>query len=135
MIYWAGILVIKDRKVLMVREVGKSFFALPGGSREDQEATIETLKREIKEEISVELDFPLESFLETELPGKDKNEMVHFTVYKVDAKYVDDNIVIGKDIEEFKWLNYKVMDMEKVEIGAITKKVIFPDLRSRNLID
>ena len=47
---------IKDNKFLAVRSKGKSLFYLPGGKREQGENDQQALLREIKEELSVELD-------------------------------------------------------------------------------
>ncbi|NNJ39228.1 MAG: NUDIX domain-containing protein [Flavobacteriaceae bacterium] len=44
-----------DNKVLCVRSKGKELFYLPGGKREAGESDIQTLIREIKEELNVML--------------------------------------------------------------------------------
>ncbi|MBT9316862.1 NUDIX domain-containing protein [Leptothoe spongobia] len=44
-----------DHKLLCVRSYGKELFYIPGGQRESGENDIETLKREVLEELSVDL--------------------------------------------------------------------------------
>lgn len=135
MIYWSGILVVSDRKILTVREFGKSYFALPGGSKKDGETILETLNREIREELSIEINFPLDHYVETELSGKGENEIIHFNLYQVDPKYIVSSMKIGEDIEEYKWINNIIVDHEQVEVGHLLEQIILPDLKSKNLID
>lgn len=52
---WIGLLVIKNKKVLMVKEFGQDFYSLPGGILEKDETEKQTLLREIKEELNVDV--------------------------------------------------------------------------------
>ena len=47
---------ISERKLLLVRSAGKSGFYLPGGKPEPGESELETLSREIREELDCEID-------------------------------------------------------------------------------
>lgn len=49
-------LYLKDGRVLGTRSAGKDTYYLPGGKREPGETDVETLVREIREELSVEID-------------------------------------------------------------------------------
>lgn len=46
---------IQNRKILSTRSKGKDTFYLPGGKRETGESDVQTLTREIQEELSVDL--------------------------------------------------------------------------------
>ena len=46
---------LKDGKILLARSKGKEVFYLPGGKREQEESDEQTLKREVKEEMSCDL--------------------------------------------------------------------------------
>ena len=46
---------IQNRKVLVARSRGKDRFYIPGGKREVGESDVEALRREIQEELHVEL--------------------------------------------------------------------------------
>lgn len=48
-------LIIKDRKLLLVRERGKKMFLLPGGRRKFGESDEACLRRELREELSVDV--------------------------------------------------------------------------------
>ena len=50
-----ALLYVKDGKILSTRSKGKDKYYLPGGKREGDEADLETLAREIREELSVDL--------------------------------------------------------------------------------
>jgi 8-oxo-dGTP diphosphatase len=45
-------IVIKDKRILLVKERGKDFFITPGGKREVGEENITTLQRELTEELN-----------------------------------------------------------------------------------
>ena len=53
---------IENRKVQCVRSTGKSTFYLPGGKRDLGESDEEALLREIKEELTVDLDISTLSY-------------------------------------------------------------------------
>ena len=55
-IYKVGLAHFKDGKMLMTRSIGKDVFYCAGGKFEEGESDIECLKREIKEELGVEMD-------------------------------------------------------------------------------
>jgi len=48
--------VVRDDRVLTVRTRGRDVFYLPGGKREPGESDVAALRREVREEVGVELD-------------------------------------------------------------------------------
>ena len=52
----AGLLIIRDRKLLLAYSKNKRCFYLPGGKVDNGETAIQALCREIKEELDVSLD-------------------------------------------------------------------------------
>jgi len=52
----AGLVVVKDRKLLLAFSNNKQAFYLPGGKADEGETTMAALVREIQEELHVELD-------------------------------------------------------------------------------
>jgi 8-oxo-dGTP diphosphatase len=134
-IKWSGLLVIKDRKVLMTKEEGKDFFMLPGGRSEGEETSIETLIRELQEELSVNLDpNSVTFFAKYILPGKAENEEMEFTVYTTNAIDFLNDIKQTGDIIEIQWLNTKDWD-RGIKTGSVTTLKVFPELKEMNLID
>jgi 8-oxo-dGTP pyrophosphatase MutT (NUDIX family) len=51
-----GLVVVKDRKLLLAFSNNKQAFYLPGGKTDEGETTLAALVREIQEELNVELD-------------------------------------------------------------------------------
>jgi 8-oxo-dGTP diphosphatase len=52
----AAVIGAADGRVLLVRKQGSDTFIQPGGKREDGETALQTLARELREELAVELD-------------------------------------------------------------------------------
>ena len=53
MFYRAGLAVLQDGRLLMVRKRGQDFWAVPGGHSEREETVLETVARELQEELQV----------------------------------------------------------------------------------
>jgi 8-oxo-dGTP diphosphatase len=65
-IYKASDVTIRDRKVLVERSFGNQFFIHPGGKIEPDETRKQVLVRELKEELTIDVD-------EADLEPFDKN--------------------------------------------------------------
>lgn len=121
---------LKDRKVLSTLSKGKDKYYIPGGKREEFENDIETLTREIKEELSVDLDISSIRYygsFKAQAHGKSEGIVVKMSCYT--ANYNRD-LKEDSEIEEIVWLTYK--DIENV---SPVDKLIFKDLYDKNLID
>lgn len=121
---------IKDKKILSTLSAGKDKYYIPGGKREEFENDIETLTREIKEELSVDLDISSIRYYGTfkaQAHGKSEGITVKMSCYK--AKYIG-NLKADSEIEKIAWLNYK--DIENV---SPVDKLIFKDLYDKNIIE
>ena len=96
---------IKDGKLLVVRSKGKELFYLPGGKREAGETDEQALIREIKEELSVELDPKSIKYMETftaQADGKAAGVSVKLTCYFADFS---DELLPDAEIEELKFID------------------------------
>jgi len=121
---------IKDRKILSTLSKGKDTFYIPGGKRENLESDIETLIREIKEELSVDINpstIKLFGVFEAQAHGKAEGIIVKMTCYTAD--YIGE-LKASSEIDKFVWLTTK--DMESI---SPVDKLIFADLKNKNLID
>lgn len=121
---------IKDKKILSTLSKGKDKYYIPGGKRENYENDVETLTREIKEELMVELNLDTLKYygvFKAQAHGKSEGIIVKMSCYFAD--YVG-NLKADSEISEIVWLNYK--DIDKV---SPVDKLIFKDLYDKGLID
>lgn len=121
---------IKDKKVLCTLSKGKDKFYSPGGKREQGETDEETLIREVKEEVSVDIKKDTIKYygtFEAQADGKTDGIIVKMTCYM--AEYEGD-LKPDSEIEKIDFLNTK--DMDKLSLAG---KLIFNDLKEKGLID
>lgn len=121
---------IKDRKVLCTKSKGKEKFYSPGGKRENGESDKETLIREVKEEVDVQIRQDTIEYYDTfeaQADGKKEGVIVKMTCYT--AQY-EGELKPSSEIEEIAFLNTR--DLEKLSLAG---RYIFEDLRKKELID
>lgn len=97
---------VVDGQILGARSKGKDTYYLPGGKREPDETDIDTLLREIEEELSVRI--KLETVLhfgtfEAQAHGKSEGTQVKMTCYTADF---EGELSPASEIEELVWLTY-----------------------------
>ena len=98
-----GWILIQDQKFLCVRSYGKELFYIPGGKRESGESDIETLKREVQEELSVDINQEANYLGTFSAPADGKQADVIVTVKCYQAEFLG-NLQPGSEIEEMRWL-------------------------------
>jgi 8-oxo-dGTP pyrophosphatase MutT (NUDIX family) len=107
---------VADGRVLAARSRGKDKFYLPGGKREPGETDAETLVREIREELGVEIAVasitPAGTF-EGQAHGHPEGTLVRTTAYS--AEYEGKPRACA-EIEEIAWLGYA--DRPRVSLVA-----------------
>jgi 8-oxo-dGTP diphosphatase len=120
----------KDGKILSTLSRGKSVFYIPGGKREENETDEQTLVREIKEELDVDIVLDTVKYLgvyEAQSDGAEEGVKVKMTSYISD--YVGE-LKASSEIERFEWLS--MSDIKKV---SAVDKIIYLDLFNRGLIE
>ncbi|MDV5170072.1 NUDIX domain-containing protein [Photobacterium rosenbergii] len=120
---------IKDGKLLVVRSKGKELFYLPGGKREAGESDQQALVREIKEELSVELDSKSIKYMETfiaQADGKAEGVSVKLTCYFADFS---GELLPDAEIEELKFI-----DGRDEAVCSVAALVVLKWLESKSLI-
>lgn len=123
-------LYLVDGKLLSTRSKGKDTYYIPGGKRESNESDIETLIREVKEELTVDIHpetVKRYGSFEAQAHGKAEGVIVRMTCYTADFT---GSIEAASEIEEFRWLTTANMDIvSPVDI------LIFADLHSKGLLN
>ena len=100
MINVSGPVIIKDNKVLLIKDKKDFFWKFPGGQAEPNETLEQTCIREVKEELGIDVS-DLKHLLTITLQ-KDRNIKVKLIHYL--ANY-SGNIKLGNDIDEWAWLD------------------------------
>jgi 8-oxo-dGTP diphosphatase len=136
----AGIVIV-DRKLLVTREVGKEIFISPGGTVEPGESPVDTVIRELHEEVNINTSKEdLEEFgvfyaEAADHPGK----WLRMDTYLVKswegeiAPNNDDGQNSDDQIEEIKWLTSEIP--KGIKVGSIFEHEVIPRLVKTLLID
>lgn len=121
---------LKDKKILCTLSKGKDTYYIPGGKREGIETDDETLIRECKEELTIDIKKDTIKYygtFEAQAHGKAEGVLVKMTCYMAEF---DGNLQPDSEIQEMKWLDYSNLD---VKISPVDE-LIFKDLYDNNLI-
>ena len=122
-------LYLVDGKILSTRSKGKDKYYIPGGKREGTETDLETLVREVKEELTVDIlpdTVKYYGTFEAQAHGKAEGVIVKMTCYTANF---NGKLSADSEIAEVVWLNYS--DIDSV---SPVDKLIFEDLRRKGLL-
>ena len=120
---------VQEGKILSTLSKGKSTYYIPGGKREEGESDEETLVREAKEELDVNVILDTVSFIGTYVAPSDgaaEGVMIEMTCYMSDYEGV---LKASSEIDHFVW--HTISDINKV---SAVDKIIYRDLFNRGLI-
>lgn len=120
---------IKEGKILSTLSKGKSTYYIPGGKREGIESDYETLAREIKEELNVDIVLNTVEYLgvyEAQSDGATEGVIVRMTSYLGDY---EGELKASSEIDRFDW--HTISDIKKV---SEVDRIIYLDLFSKGLI-
>jgi len=121
---------IKNGQVLSTKSKGKNKYYFPGGKREIGESDEQTLIREIKEELSVEIvpnSYEYIGTFKAQSDGMKDGIIVKMTCYSADF---NGTLKANNEIEEIKWLNYA--DINTV---SAVDKIIFDFLKEKGELE
>ncbi|WP_231157793.1 NUDIX domain-containing protein [Streptomyces sp. CNZ748] len=116
---------IEDGRILCARPRGKDVFYIPGGKREGAETDVETLLREIKEELTVLLDPATAVHVgtyEAEVPGAPDGTVVRMGCYTADYA---GTLSASSEIDEIAWFSYA----DRAQVPPVDQ-LLFDDLRA-----
>jgi 8-oxo-dGTP pyrophosphatase MutT (NUDIX family) len=114
---------LEDGRILSTRSRGKDAYYIPGGKREEGETDLDTLTREIDEELAVTILPGTATYLGTfhaQAHGHAEGVTVQMTCYTADYRGTP---TPSSEIEEVIWLSYA--DRDRV---APVDKIIFDHL-------
>jgi 8-oxo-dGTP pyrophosphatase MutT (NUDIX family) len=120
---------LHDGQLLSTRSRGKNRYYIPGGKREPGETDQQTLLREIKEELTVDLDpasLVHAGTFTAPAHGHPDGVLVQMTCYY--ARYAGD-LQPAAEIEEVVWLTYR----HRPEVSAVDQ-LIFDWLQEQGLL-
>jgi 8-oxo-dGTP diphosphatase len=131
-IKYAGV-IIKDKKFLVVREKGEDVWKNVGGKLEDGETPEECLRREIKEELGIELkEDPMQYFsLPTTQAVSDPTVSLDIHLYRC---VPDGEPSPNGEIEELHWLSKEEYEKEAFKLTYQIQDFIVPRLIEDYLI-
>lgn len=121
---------LKDGKILSTLSKGKDTYYIPGGKREGNETDEETLIRECKEELTIDIlkdTIKYYGTFEAQAHGKAEGVLVRMTCYTAEF---EGELKPDSEIEEMIWLDYSNLD---VKISPVDQ-LIFKDLFDKGLI-
>ena len=128
----SGVL-IQDRKFLITRSRGKSFFVAPGGKVETSETVTDALKRELQEELQINIDTADLQELGTfyALAAGHTDKYLQMDVFLVNTWTGE--ITPSSEVEEIMWINSQLP--ANIELGSIFHHEVLPKLKALDLID
>ena len=124
-----ALIYIKDKKILSTLSKGKDKYYIPGGKRELYENDAETLVREIKEELSVDIvtdSIRYYGTFKAQAHGQKEGVVVKMSCYIADF---NGELKEDSEISKIVWLTYN--DLDKI---SPVDKLIFEDLYNKGLL-
>lgn len=124
-----GLLHIVDQRVLVARSYGKSVWYIPGGKRDAGESDLDTLTREVREELGTEVKIDTAvryGEFHAAADGKANGTTVRVTCYRAGLRQTP---FPSAEIEELAW--FGVTDHARC---SIVTQMILEDLHASKLI-
>jgi len=131
-IYKAGGIIIRDKRLLVERSIGKDFFIAPGGSIEKGETPKQALVRELNEEFTIDVksdDLQKFGCFHAKAAGQG-DKIVRMDVFIV--KTFTGEPQPSSEVEEIRWITSDVpLD---IKVGSIFEHEVIPRLKEKGLI-
>lgn len=131
-IFKIGGIILKDKKLLVVRKItpdNRSEFIMPGGRIEGNETPRETLERELKEELDVQV-LQIKYFGSFDDTAVFENIPIHMEVYFVTIHGL---LKPKTEIKEFIWID-REYGKDGIKLGSVLSSHIIPKLIQEKLM-
>ncbi|MEC3917543.1 NUDIX hydrolase [Nocardia sp. CDC160] len=116
---------IEDGRILCARPRGKDVFYIPGGKREGAETDLQTLVREIREELTVEIAPETVAHVGT-YEALIPDAVVRMACYTADYS---GTLAVSSEIEEISWFTYA----DRPHVPPVDQ-LLFDDLVAEGLL-
>lgn len=98
----SGVVLMRDKKVLLVRESDEDFYSFPGGTCRNNESPEQTAVREVQEEVGLSVTISSNPFIfQLHRPMGAHTELILLYQFSVDS--VVGRIQLGNDAKEMTW--------------------------------
>jgi len=126
-----GLIALKDNKILLAFSKNKKAWYLPGGKIDANETAVQALRREVKEELNMDVDPDKLKFychISVEAYGEKEQLMMEQDCFLYE---IDQNIVPGNEIEAVAYFNRQTYMKEAVQVTGVLE--VFDLLERDNL--
>ena len=116
---------IKDGKILSTLSKGKDTYYIPGGKREENETDEQTLIRECKEELTIDIKKETIKYygtFEAQAHGKAEGILVRMTCYMAEF---DGDLKPDSEIQEMIWLDYSNLNVKISPVDQLIFKHLY----------
>ena len=113
---------VEDGRILCARPCGKDTFYIPGGKREDGESDLQTLLREIAEELTVALRPETARYVGTYQAEQPDQTVVRMSCYTAEYSGI---LTASSEIDELAWFGYA----DRPRVPPVDQ-LLFDDLRA-----
>lgn len=132
----AGAVIIHNKKILTHKNINKDYYCLPGGRVKIGENSIETVKRELQEELNKDVEITgyvatIENFFELE---EKKYHEIYF-LHKIEFINEEDKKIESTihNMEGKEYLIYEWLDLDKIDEYNIMPSCLKDIIKSTNL--
>ncbi|HUD05930.1 MAG TPA: NUDIX domain-containing protein [Candidatus Saccharimonadales bacterium] len=131
-ILWSGVLIIRDRRVLTLKERDKSFYIMPGGKVEARESDENAAAREALEELGVSVEIQ-KAFIEIVENSKNTGKLIRFKLFTGNFTKEPDIKNLPGRTESIAYINSQYKQ-DNIDVGNLLIKLL-PELVKQDLID